>query len=212
MEDIIKEKWAYRAENTGSVTIVPDGCRDIVIKQDYSGQLSTVVSPLAIGTYQVTVRKNTQMVGFRLTPGTTINELSLALIVQSTCFDNLQAGDYLETCCQLNTSVKESLDGLSSDLANINLIAKNLGVSMRTLQRHVKQQTGENPQFWRSLVRARRCARLLGQNTSLTESAFLTNYSDQAHMTREMQRWFSCTPLSLKKGWLQPELTLIGYD
>jgi AraC-like DNA-binding protein len=212
MCDIIKEQWTYTAKQNDTAIIVPDGCRVIVIKQNKYGHVTTTITPLAACSYQVEITKATRVFGLRLNPGTIINEEQLMSYINVSAFDDLQKGDDLAEFCQLNNALTEALAGLGSDVNDVNFVAKHLGVSIRTLQRHVKQQTGKSPQFWKSLVRARRCARLLGQSVALVESAFLANYADQAHMTREIQRWFNCTPLSLKQGWLKSELMLSGYD
>lgn len=98
------------------------------------------------------------------------------------------------------------------DAGLISSVSKKLGVSERTLQRHIKSETGKSPHFWRMLVRAKRCARILGGKYTLTDAVLLSGYSDQSHMTREIQRWFNCTPSALKNGSSQIEVHLLGYD
>ncbi|MCK4511347.1 helix-turn-helix transcriptional regulator, partial [bacterium] len=76
-----------------------------------------------------------------------------------------------------------------------------LGMSERTLRRRITAATGGSPQFWVGLHRAR----LAGRTTVLTDDpivdiAFAVGYSDQAHMTREMRRWFGTTPAAMRRG------------
>lgn len=212
MAHILKEQWSYTSTNKELFTVVPDGCKDIVIKQNQLGHVHTVITPLASSAYQVNITANTNLIGFRLSPGTRINERKLFTFIQNNSFESLQKESGLAPFCYLSSATKEALEGLCSDLISIELIAKNLGVSIRTLQRHVKEETGKTPKFWQSLAKVRRCARLLAQSTPLIESAIITNYSDQSHMAREVQRWFGCTPSAIQNGQLKAEILLSGYD
>lgn len=211
MINILKEEWHYKTHSNNTSVIVPDGCRDIVIRKDNTGRICVEHTPLAVSAYSVTLKKSTELFGFRLAPGTLVNEPLLTSFVN--CMNNnLDFSDHLEEFCSLNLSVSEALDGLNSGFQDISVIAKGLGVSVRTLQRYVKNNTGESPQFWISLVRARRCGRMLSKAVSLADCAIESHYSDQAHMTREIKRWFGCTPLSIQSGLLKSELLLSGYD
>ncbi|WP_284218295.1 helix-turn-helix domain-containing protein [Agaribacter marinus] len=212
MNNILLEEWMHTGERESFSMIVPDGCRDIILIQDIEGSSSCFISSLASSTYDVKITAGVQFHGFRLTPGTTINEASFrAFIENNPSLDKIDK-TWLEHFCSMKSSVHEALEGVRSDLDSIGIISRNLGVSVRTLQRHIKSETGMSPQFWRSLVRARRCARTLEEQPSLAEAALRSGYSDQSHMTRELQRWFNCTPSALKSGCLQTEINFSGYD
>ncbi len=212
LNTILLEEWGYRDLCDSTSIIVPDGCRDIIVKQNTNGYTSFFISPLSSCSYDVEITAGIQFQGFRLMPGTTINEASLMMFMQNNRSLNELDRVWLENFCLMKPSVYEALEGLRSDLESINAVSKNLGVSIRTLQRYIKSETGMSPYFWRSLVRARRCARTLGEKPTLTDAALSSGYSDQSHMTRELKQWFNCTPSALQNGNLQTEVHLSGYD
>ena len=87
-----------------------------------------------------------------------------------------------------------------------------LGVSTRTLQREVKKQTGVSPLFWMSLARVRRAGRSLNEKSSAAETAVSCGYSDQAHLCRDIRRWFGVTPTCLANhAALLSQLDQTGY-
>lgn len=212
MKNILLEEWSHTGETECFSTIVPDGCRDIILRQDPEGRSSIFISPLASGISNVKIAVGDWFHGFRLMPGTTIDESAFGTFMENNCSLNKLDKTWLEQFCFMKSSVHEALEGLKSDLGSIDTVSRHLGVSVRTLQRHIKSETGMSPKFWSSLVRARRCARMLEDHPSLTEVALLSGYSDQSHMTRELQRWFNCSPSSLQKGCLQAEINFSGYD
>ncbi|MCG8312363.1 MAG: helix-turn-helix domain-containing protein [Pseudomonadales bacterium] len=167
---------------------------------------------MADSSYVVNITSGKTLLGFRLEPGSTIDEKGIQKFAKATDSDELQRGHWISEFCHVKTPVKEALEGLRSELPNINAIAKHLGVSVRTLQRLVKQETGKSPHFWNSLVRARRCARLLCQQVPLVEAAYSSGYADHAHMTREMRRWFNTTPSSIRTELSMTEIHSSGYD
>ena len=106
--------------------------------------------------------------------------------------------DSIDEFCIHSTTVSNALQCLASGVESIAKGACELGVSTRTLQRLIMINTGRTPSFWFALSRARNAARALDQYDCLVDVAAAYNYSDQAHMCREMQRWFSLTPNQLK--------------
>jgi AraC-like DNA-binding protein len=56
------------------------------------------------------------------------------------------------------------------------------------------------PDFWRLLGRARRAAGRIASGARLAEVADDAGYSDQAHMTRELARWFGMSPGQLRRS------------
>ena len=72
-----------------------------------------------------------------------------------------------------------------------------IGISHRQLQRRFSAAVGYGPKMFQSVLRFQRllnCAsRPLGR-VSLADLAAVAGYADQAHMTREVQRFAGCTP------------------
>lgn len=67
-------------------------------------------------------------------------------------------------------------------------------VSARTLQRRFRQVTGINQRMARQMCRAHSALSLLEQGTSILDTVGELGYSDQAHLTRSLQRWMGQTP------------------
>jgi AraC-like DNA-binding protein len=210
---MILDTWHYTSEEDNCHAVVPDGCRDIILEQTNDGNVHCFISPLVRTTYTVEIKKGKKLAGFRLAPGTDIQKKALLDYTRVTNIDDLLNGDWLSEFCSIQRSIKEALDCLRSEIASISQAAKQLGVSPRTLQRLVKAETDKSPHFWFSLVRARRCVKLLKNQMDFIDIALASGYSDQAHMTRELKKWFGCTPLHIKASQeIYDEINQIGYD
>jgi AraC-like DNA-binding protein len=66
-------------------------------------------------------------------------------------------------------------------------LAREVGLSSRTLQRHCAAVYGYGPATLRRVLRFRRAARLLGDGLPVAEVAALAGYADQPHMHREVR-------------------------
>jgi len=104
----------------------------------------------------------------------------------------------IDEFCTKPENLTEALNCLASDKRTVLCAANELGVSLRSLQRLVRTGTGQTPVFWLSLARIRKAGRLLVKDKKLTDVAIETGFSDQAHMNREMKRWFGKTPNQVK--------------
>jgi AraC-like DNA-binding protein len=75
-----------------------------------------------------------------------------------------------------------------------------IGVSGRQLQRRFSASVGYGPKAFQSILRFQRLlhfAGRAGRRGSLAELSADVGYSDQAHMTREVQHFSGCTPTVL---------------
>lgn len=87
---------------------------------------------------------------------------------------------------------------LSEGVPTLSLIASNLGMSARTLQRRLSEQ-GQSFQNLVDLARQELARQLLGETEySLAEIAFLTGFSEQSGFTRAFKRWEGQTPRSYR--------------
>ena len=75
-------------------------------------------------------------------------------------------------------------------------LARELGVSMRTLERKVRQEVGLSPRALRRVLRFRRAFRLLDgtPHGAWTRVALAAGYFDQAHLIREFRRFAGAPP------------------
>lgn len=195
MSPILLQHWQFTADGQIRTPVLPDGCRDLIVKTDTRGEPIWFVSDLAETTQWVECEAGQAFAGFRLHPAVQIADRDLlAAFGQYDGRENeAQLIGRLEEFVHFNTNLSEVLDALASALPKRD-IARRLAVSERTLERLVIQATGKTPLFWKNLARARRAARQLSAQQPLAELAADSGYADQAHMTRDFRKWFGATP------------------
>ncbi|MEZ5537854.1 MAG: helix-turn-helix transcriptional regulator [Thiolinea sp.] len=202
--DRILRIWQFEAQESGSAPVIPDGCRDLIIHYRPGHKPLCFVSSLADRTFLVTMQKGDSFTGYRLKPGTGIAEDRLLAVIRGRGAVQDEQGFLhatIDDFTGLSASVAEALDCLASGVCSIAAAAKQLGVSQRTLQRKIMQQTGHSPLYWLRLARVRQAGRSVVTNTdSLTGIALHHGYADQAHMSRELKRWLGVTAGALRQG------------
>ncbi|MGI9490577.1 MAG: helix-turn-helix domain-containing protein [Geminicoccaceae bacterium] len=154
----------------------------------------------------------TETLGLRLKPGAQIDERALSSWIGANDPYSLAVGDTLDEFCTISPSTTDILDCLKSGIHSVKEAASTLGMSTRTLQREIRKQTGVSPLFWMSLARVRRAGRRLSEESSAAETAVSCGYSDQAHLCRDIRRWFGVTPTCLvDHPTLLSQLAQTGY-
>jgi len=188
-------QWEFTTYTDCQSLVLPDGCRDVIVTRSSTGSIECIVSDLDDQAYQVQSAKGMHIKGIRLRPGTSIDEQKLKKWLNANDATNsLFTTDYLDEFCTRSNNISDALASLATTHQTIASAASELGLSVRSLQRLVKSHTGVSPYFWLSLARARTAAKNTLDNTSLSEVAFQSGYADQAHMSRELKRWFKHTP------------------
>jgi len=199
MSKNILATWEVTTKTDISSVIVPDGCRDLIMYSPTGDKPRWFISPLFDETHTVTVGSGSTMMGFRLRPGTSINE---AKLLASMSNDKLEFNDICERLDAFATrkaSIEDALYGLA-DAKTVQQAASETGTSPRTLQRLLMRETGRSPVYWVLLARARKAARALNSPLCLAGIAERYGYADQAHMSREFKRWFNVSPTVLKNS------------
>ena len=222
----VTDVWSAHSHFDGSLLILPDGCRDLIIKTHQANNQAEpalwFVSPLFEHTQAVQTQANTHSLGFRLKPGMQIEQEKLVKYMPLFKLDNeainhdkkaiSQLEDILNEVTSIKPCVEEALTSLASNLTNITQVAKQLGMSTRSLQRMLIKETDKSPSYWFQLARARKAAKHLGQTNAMADTADLYGYSDQSHMCREFQRWFKLSPTQLlNDAMLMAQLDSTGY-
>ncbi|GAB3117338.1 helix-turn-helix domain-containing protein [Novispirillum itersonii] len=189
-------RWSHTVRQDQTVVVLPDGCRDILIRQSPQGQVSVTLTDWDFGPRPVRLEAGTRVTGHRLRPGVSIPPSLLAVL----------AADLHRTgSCAVEQAIADQarflpdLDGL---LPGGDRLLPGNDRSKRTAQRHFRALGLPPPGLWRQLGRARHTARLLGTepHIPLADLAGLCGYSDQAHMTRDLTRWFGCSPAALRRN------------
>lgn len=172
--------------------MLPDGCRDIVIHTAASGTTISLTS-LDLRPRKIQLTAGDTMTGYRLRPGLHINANYIKQLKPR------DISDLIMHAKSTQTDLSEAIQTLGHDNTPVHRIAKQLGVSLRTLQRHLAANHLPPPEFWRLLGRARRAAISLGSDMTLSDIADSHGYSDQSHLTRACQHWFGHTPKAIRK-------------
>lgn len=212
MSNRITSVWSGKSTIASNVIVLPDGCRDLIVKIKEGHAPDWFVSPLFNQSKVIQIEANTSTMGFRLKPGVGIAEDALIARIADNKLDIAELENTLNEFTHLNTSVEEALGCLASDVTSVNQASLILGVSTRTLQRFVLKETERSPSYWFQLARVRKAARSLTQTLPLVEVADLYGFSDQPHMCREFKRWFHTSPSKIiKSPEITDQLTATGY-
>jgi AraC-like DNA-binding protein len=199
LQNAICHRWTLSVAAHHSAVVLPDGCRDVIVR------VAPGVAPVVFATgldqsaYRVELYPGEILSGIRMAPGASIDERCLLSASTRDLDPEQMLCRALVAVAAPGNGIAEALSVFSSSPRSVVAAARTLGVSERTLRRTVTRATGWPPSRWLALARARRCARVLAFDTHpLAEAAASAGYSDQAHMTRDMANWFGMTPRQLR--------------
>ncbi len=190
--------WSSSSVLETKTVVLPDGCRDLIMKVVNGGDPKWFVSPMFDQAKSISIEANSVLSGYRMKPGVHIaaKELLKSLSQSKNNVDDIS--NLLTDHTHSKRSVEEALNCLATDVSSVKQAAKKLGVSTRTLQRLIAKNTNKSPTYWILLARARRTARGLTESRPLADIAEMYGYADQSHMSREFKRWFNLTPLTMR--------------
>jgi AraC-like DNA-binding protein len=85
--------------------------------------------------------------------------------------------------------------------AGFRALARELGISERSLHRELVRWTGHAPKVLERIFRMQQASRRIQDgDAALAEVALETGYADQSHMTRELRRLTGATPAELRRA------------
>jgi len=193
--------WDYVSRDQPPVTVLPDGCRDLIVRCDpATGARGLLFSELDAIPQTVILPAGQQLAGLRLRAGATlaasvVDELRRELERPSGDLGPDLVGQVVVSHVQLNDDLLAAIAAGRTVLR----AARLLGVSERTLHRRMIARTGRSPSFWLDLARARRALSCLSTSMTLAEIAMEAGYADQAHLTRSFGARFGSSPGSFRK-------------
>ncbi len=199
LPEVVLDLWRFTARGDAQVLVLPDGCRDLIVRVSPGAAPRSLVSPLADGADTVSVSAGEQLVGLRLQAGAQLDDG--ILLARLAAREHLDDDDLLAAVAaqvRLDPRVRDALACLA-EAPGVARACRQLGVAERSLQRLLAPATGRSPGFWNNLARARRSARALGGHMPLAQVAADHGYADQAHLTRDMRRWFGATPTAMRR-------------
>lgn len=189
-------RWSHQSHKTERHMVFPDGCRDVLIAQKTDGPIEVTLTNFDFTPRMVMTHSGVQMTGYRLRPGAVVFPKTLEAITRNPC----QAEAILTSTFGAWNDLDDTIMALTAPDASVQTVARHAGVSIRTLQRQFLAQHLPAPDFWRLLARARRAAGMLVRSEPLAEIASACGFSDQAHMSRDLLRWFGCSPAQLRRN------------
>jgi AraC-like DNA-binding protein len=110
-------------------------------------------------------------------------------------------------------SMTESPRMLTTRIAPVTIseVARQSGVSTRTLERVALEYVGMSPKLINRIARFERVLRLkIEKSSSWTEAAYVGGYHDQMHMIRDFHAFAGDTPTQVLKGIKSEHLSHLG--
>lgn len=188
------EKWEFTTKQKQDISIYPDGCRDIIFTFPKYSSPNFHFYQLSDRTETKSIDSDLDIVGFRFGPDASIETKGILRLVESAQYDLSIIESEINNHIFKDRCLGEIMDTIAnSDTCRLNSI-KSLGISERTLQRILKEKSGQSPKFWLQLARARKAAKHLCRFKNIKETSYTFEYADQAHFTRDMRKWFAKSP------------------
>jgi len=192
------ELWRFSTPSNSQGLVFPDGCRDLIISMTAHAEPACFVTSLTDHVEMPEFMAGQQLIGVRLHAGAQFDENALlARVARHERFESVDLLSAIGAEVRVDPLVHEALAWLA-DAPRLDTARARLGLSARSLERLLMSRTGRTPVSWRNLARARRCARALFSAEPLIAIAADHGYADQAHMTRDMKRWFGVSPTRLR--------------
>ncbi len=212
-ETPILERWTFRAPDTTVRAIVPDGCQDLIHWSVPGERPRWSLSHLQDGIMTAAIPQGAELVGYRFVPGAQLPESALHSLLCDRSDDPDFTIARVTDAVVCDRQVTDALRAVAELPASVEKTAGALGVSRRTLERLLLRHTGKPPVFWSQLARVRAAARAVFAGHPQAELAYEAGYSDQAHMSRAVRRWFGVSPTELlHRPDLTEQLFVPGYD
>ncbi|MGE0812167.1 MAG: helix-turn-helix domain-containing protein [Vicinamibacterales bacterium] len=210
---VVLDVWHHAGPDDHGTLVLPDGCRDLIVRQRPGARPAWSVSALFDTAGLVPGAPGARFSGLRFHPAAVIDVDGL--LVAARALDDADVRALLpriDDFVTLDLRLADALAGLSV-AASVSQAARRLGVSERTLERHARAGTGRAPAYWKNLARVRRAARALVEADSIAGVAAEHGFADQAHMTRQFRTWFGLPPGRLaRRPDLLGQLAAPAYD
>jgi len=182
--------WESKPEEAGIAFVIPDGCRDVIIKQSNCTKRVSI-SPLYTSCMKVEMLPDEKIIGYRLAPDCNINETAL---IHAIAQGENDIEDKIGTFAKRNSSVEEVLSCIRESRGTVTEVSRSLGVTDRTLQRFLVKNTSKPPVFWLQLERIRHSAIAYLEGMPLIEVSYEYGFADQPHFCRQFKRWLGVSP------------------
>ena len=184
-------RWTYTAEANEVSVVLPDGCVDLVVLScGRTGRGVLHITDWDLAPRLVRLDAGTSLTGYRLRPGTTLDFAEFEIAGR----DLSTLETEIEDRTRHDQEISEMIDALCLPGNSVHRLARQQGVSERTLQRRFSDLSLPTPAFWRQLGRGPAS----GSGSSVSRSACrdrrcilgLTVTTSPTWDTRVFVRWF----------------------
>lgn len=189
-------RWNHFSPMARAASILPDGCRDVIVLEAPGARPLAFVSPLDDRLRRVIVPAGVRLSGFRLAPGAQVD----ARLLPELCRRPDEAPALLAAHTRLDPDLHGAITALACPSLGVAGAARQVGVSLRALQRRFAGAGLPSPGFWAGLARVRHAAAFIAAGAPLSEAALDSGFADQAHMTRAFGQYFGVSPRTLQRS------------
>lgn len=205
--------WTFAAGDASPSLIAADGCFDLIVSADGSGEVHAFVDEPGTRAFVAHVAPDTRLCGVRLRPGygaaLTEHRVELLRAVERSTD---VAPDALEALVVAAVGAHAETPGVVVDFLGraratrgcLRLTSDVTSSHERELQRACRRWLGMPPKSFLRIERAWAARAAIGEGTPLAAVAADLGYADQAHMTRDVHALLGLTPRELRAvGFLQ---------
>lgn len=209
----VRHYWVGANLPDPAVTVLPDGCVDVVLEVSGSSWRAWAFGSTTRHT-EVACLPGARYLGVRFRPGRSrhflraaAHELTdrcedagclLRFDLDPEAFQRLDEvlARTLAKAPPADSSVDEAVRRIEAAQGAVRTdeLARRLGMSLRQLQRVFLREVGVTPKLFAMICRAGHAARLLREKAGLADAAAQAGYADQSHMTRDFARLAGATP------------------
>lgn len=204
--EFIERIWRTRSVPEFAMLSVATPHCQIVVVSSLHAPMSVIVRGPETQASVVEIPQDAEFVGIEFKVGTFLPSLAIATLLDTGArldvasrtkmhlagrnweipnFEN--AGDFVAHLAREGALVRDQV-------VEQTLLRKPVALTDRSVQRRFVRATGLTYGAVRQIERAERTASLLTAGTSIADAIDLAGYSDQAHMTRSLQRFLGKTP------------------
>ncbi|MBS97538.1 MAG: DNA-binding protein [Oceanospirillaceae bacterium] len=202
----------------GRFSVWPDGCRDLIVIASKNNPSTVVCSGLDAAPREVICDEDTFFAGVRLaagvtfpwegeSPGSKHDDQMFSQIPFSGChgweFEHALDETLVKLVSVVNDFACPAPSWVSEYIQELERREErwSMPLSERSIRRKLADTTGAPPRYWKSLARVRQTVmEIVRSDAPLVSIATKHGFSDQAHMSREIRRWFGITPLMVRSN------------
>lgn len=200
--------WSFAAGDASSSIVAADGCFDLIVRVEPTGQPSAFVYTPVTLAHAVSIGAGTRLAGVRLRPGygaLAANDPEVLRAVERHVNDE-RSSDELESLVVAAIGERRGPPDILMDFleaarrraGRVRLSAVSRGACQRELQRACQRWLGITAKAFLRIERVRAARGAIRAGLPLAVVAADFGYADQAHLTRDVRQLLGVTPRQLR--------------